>query len=175
MRLILGGDGLRSDRWLHEWTKGQRDRWVNKLINGKMYLIGMIAGGNEKFIQMSIAGSLRFRQYFSSFISLRFIGVEVTNDYRNVRAYISFVLSSNCLLIHLFICYFICLSIRLFCFTFFFPVRLSINPITQISNVPPTLLSTITATYPAREASPFLQTNSTPNSAVVRRTIIVAY
>jgi len=33
---------------------------VNKLINGKMYLIDMIAGGNKKFIQMSIAGSLRF-------------------------------------------------------------------------------------------------------------------
>jgi hypothetical protein len=33
---------------------------VNKLINGKMYLIDMIAGGNEKFIQMSIAGSLRY-------------------------------------------------------------------------------------------------------------------
>jgi len=59
---------------------------VNKLINGKMYVIDMIARGNEKFIQMSIADSLRFPQYFSSFISLRFIGVEVTNYCRNVRA-----------------------------------------------------------------------------------------
>jgi hypothetical protein len=55
------------------------------------------------------------------------IGVEVIIDCRNVRAYISFVLSSTCLLIHLFICYFICLSIRLFSFTFFLSVYPSIH------------------------------------------------
>ena len=53
--------------------------------------------------------------------------VEVRNDYRNVRAYISFVLSSTCLLIHLFICYFICLSIRLISFTFFLSIYPSIH------------------------------------------------
>lgn len=87
----------------------------------------MIAGGNKKFMQMSIAGSLRFLQYFSSFLSLRFIEVEVRNEYRNVRAYISFVLSSTCLLIRLFICYFICLSICLISFTFFLSVCPSIH------------------------------------------------